>query len=191
MVEQITELLNAISKFAWPAVAFFALIKFRRIIAERLGQMRSLKAPGGTELSFAERADTLLIHAGEVADEQDLRVDMHQQILLSRLATEDPRAAVTQGFRMVRNTIARAISRHSMPEGHTTPERINTLIEHGMLKEDVVPLALTLRDLYYDIEDNPDSKVAPTVAVAFVTAALSLSHAIEKETSRPPPRSKT
>src|SRR6266508_3534021 len=70
-----------------------------------------------------------------------------------------------------------------MPEGHTTPERINTLIDHGLLKQDVVPLALTLRDLYYDIEEKPDSKVAPTVAVAFVTAALSLSNAIEKATS--------
>jgi hypothetical protein len=92
-------------KFAWPAVALFALIKFRRTIAERLGQVRSVKAPGGTELSFAERADTLLVYAGEVVEDQELTVDMHQQILLSRLATEEPRAAMTQAFRMVRNSL--------------------------------------------------------------------------------------
>jgi hypothetical protein len=129
MIEQITELLNAISKFAWPAVALFALIKFRRTIAERLGHMRSLKAPGGAELSFAERAETLLVHAGEVPGERELTVDMHQQILLNRRATEDPRAAVMQAFRRVRDALVRAVSWHNLPEGHTTPERLNALVE--------------------------------------------------------------
>jgi hypothetical protein len=186
MVEQIIELLNAISKFAWPTVALIALIMFRRTIAERLGQVRTLKAPGGTELSFAERAESLLVRAGEVAGEQELTVDMHQQILLSRLATEDPRAAMTQAFRMVRNTLVRAVSLHGLPEGYSSPERANTLLEKGLLTQDAVTLLLTLRELYYDIEDKPDSKVAPTVAVAFVTAALSLSDAIEQATNKPP-----
>ena len=131
-MEQITELLNAISKFAWPAVALFALIRFRRTIAERLGHVRSLKAPGGAELSFAERAETLLVHAGEVASEQELTVDMHQQILLNQLAAEDPRQAIAQAFRMVRNALIRAVSWHNLPEGHTTPERLTTLVESGL-----------------------------------------------------------
>ena len=187
-MEQITELLNAISKFAWPAVALFALIKFRRTIAERLGHVRSLKALGGTELSFDERAESLLVHTSEVAGEQKLTVDMHQQILLNQLATEDPREAIMKSFRMVRNALVRAVSWHNLPEGHTTPERLDTLVENGLLKQDAATLCITLRELYYDIEDKPDSKVAPTVAVAFVMAALSLSNVIDQTTRKQPPR---
>jgi hypothetical protein len=189
-MEQATELLNAISKFAWPAVALFALIKFRSTIAERLGRMRSLKA-GGAEVSFAERAETLLVHAGEVAGERGLTVDMHKQILLSRLATEDPRAAVTQAFRMVRNSLVRAVSWHKLPEGHSSLERIDSLVHQGLLRQDAATLAVTLRDLYYDIQDKPDSKVASTVAVAFVTAALSLSNLIDQTATTSPTTSKS
>jgi len=136
MVEQTIGLLDAISKFAWPTVALVALIMFRRTIAERLAQVRTLKAPGGTELSFAERAESLLVHAGQVAGDQELTVDVHQQILLNSLHAEDPRAAMTQAFHMVRNALIRAVSVHDLPEGHTSLERVNTLLEKGLLKQD-------------------------------------------------------
>ena len=81
-------------------------------------------------------------------------------------------------------TVMRAIFTPAYPVSNPTGS------DGGLLKQDAATLCITLRELYYDIEDKPDSKVAPTVAVAFVMAALSLSNLIDQTTRKQPPRSR-
>lgn len=165
-------LISAISKLVWPAAVVILILVFRKPIVEQVGRLQAFKA-GGTEFTFAQQVDDALRASAKLPTQVVDEVSTARQAHLIQLASTDAREAVHLAWRVVREAAQGAASRRHL-KWSTTKDLVEHLGKEGLLDSSTVQLVLNLRSLRYDMADNPQQVVTPSVATAYVTAATSV-----------------
>jgi hypothetical protein len=166
---EISNLISAISKLAWPVAILVLAIVFRRTIVQQIGRMKTFKTPG-TEITFAERVDEAVRQSGKVIDSLAVQVASERQAHLTRLASSDPRRAIRSAWDMVREAAQDAARRRNL-EWTNTRGLAERLGQDGVLSGDVVNLIRNLRNLRYDMANGENEDITSTTATAYVSAA--------------------
>jgi len=170
------DVISLVSALVWPAIVVLFVLLFRDPIKNLLGRLKSFETPG-FKGAFNEPAEEALGKAEAIAVPR--AHDQATQALINQTASQ-PWWAVHQVWRSVRWAAERATPDLKGPDV-TTADRVHRLQEKGLVDDDVVQLALTLRGLYYDMKGEPDA-LTSTAAADFVEAASTLAQAL-RETS--------
>jgi hypothetical protein len=171
-------LISAISKLAWPLAVAGLVLAFRKPIAEQVTRLQAIKA-GGAEFTFAQQVDDALRASARLAPHLVDEVSAARRNYLTKLASTDAKEAVHQGWRVVREA-AQGVARRRQLTWSTTKDLVEYLEKERLLDRSAVELVLNLRSLRYDMADNPDQVITPTIATAYVSAASSVADLLSR-----------
>jgi hypothetical protein len=172
--EQTADLIDALSKIAWPLVLIIFILKFQGPLRNLLSKASRVKA-AGVELEFEERTRDVL---DELSDAQ-LPLPPAEQTVLTELAKANPRLAINLSWARVRDASARLASAVGI-SSQVTVRRIERLARRGYATEEMVSLAKTLKGTQTAVVSQPDVEPPRDLAEAFVAGALSLAQWFEK-----------
>jgi hypothetical protein len=169
-----TEVVSLVTALIWPAIVLTLAIFYQGAIKDLLKRLKSAQVAGfkGAFDKSAEKAldkaDTAL-RESNVAD-KTVR-DPATQLLINQTASQ-PSWAVHQAWRNIRDAALKATGAKGA-ELASTPERVDYLLNEGLVSQDVYELALTMRGLYDEVREEPGA-LTPTAASDFVEAAAKL-----------------
>ena len=168
-------ILRALGGFAWPLSAILILWLFREPLSQLIGKIRSAEVgPQGVKLALED----IMEHAGRAVGDEATQVlesyagGENAGTNLAILATTDPVAAVNHAWRRVRSSVKDLCARANVTTGdHGTPQRLQSLINAGVVNPDLQVTVQKLRSLYYDIKQRPNVTPTPSEAASYVAAA--------------------
>ena len=175
----VSSLISAISRLAWPVAVIILAIVFRTTIAQQMGRLKTFKA-AGTEVTFAERLDEVVRESGKLTSDIVEQVSTERQAYLSRLATTDPWKAIKGAWEMIREA-AQDIARRADMDWISTKDLAERLGREGKLGSDVVGLILDLRREGGQLLLG----IAATTATAYVAAATNVVDVLRALVSTP------
>lgn len=170
----VSNLIDAASRLAWPVSIVVLAIIFRKTISLQLERLKTLKAPG-TEMTFADRLDEAVRESGKLTASLASQVTHERQAHLSLLVSTNPRKAINEAWELVREA-AQEVARHRGMDWTTTKDLVVRLGRDEELSGEVVRLLLDMRNLRYEMVDQLQHDITSTTAAAYVAAAANAAY---------------
>lgn len=175
-MDWLTFIAEIVKGVAWPTIALFALLVFRRELAALLGRLKKGKI-GGAEFEFEDAVEELRAAAAP----ENSRVEVVP------ISLQNPRATILEAWLKVEDAARKLASAQGIPPSMASvrpPALIKAIEEKGGLTTEQIELFRELRRLRNESAHSGDFSPSAESVVNYVSLAHGLAAAIEHLANR-------